>query len=318
MTPCLEENQSYASGVNIAQLLFPDFSLILCGYLICRYTRLGRDIWQPVENLVYFFLFPVLLFYSIARSPLDLGAASSMIGAGVTLGLCGISLSYALPHLPGLRRWIDPQLHAGAAQTAFRFNSFFGLALADRLLGPAGTQQFAVLIGFCVPMFNVASVWPMARRGSHGLLRELSRNPLIMATVGGLLFNLSGMSIPDWLGPTLGRIGNASIPLGLMAAGAGLEIKRLGDGRVLTASVLAIKHGCMPLCAWFLASWWGLTPIQTTVLLVFSALPTASSAYVLAARMGFDGPYVAGLVTLSTLAAAISLPLILALNQQIH
>ena len=300
--------QSYALGVNIALLLFPDFALILCGYLICRYTRLGPDIWQAVEKLVYFFLFPVLLFYAISRSPLDLGVASSMIGAGVTLGLCGIAISYALPHVPILKRWVDPTLHAGAAQVAFRFNSFFGLALADRLLGPAGTQQFAVLIGFCVPMFNVASVFPMARRSSHGLGRELARNPLIIATVGGLLFNLSGLQIPDWLGPTLGRIGNASIPLGLMAAGAGLEWKRLGDGRVLTLSLLVIKHVGMPLSAWVLAGLWGLSPVQTSVLLVFSALPTASSAYVLAARMGFDGSYVAGLVTLSTLAAALSLP----------
>ena len=57
-----------------------------------------------------------------------------------------------------------------------------------------------------------------------------------------------------------------------------------------------------------------LTPTQTTVLMVFSALPTASSAYVLAARMGHDGPYVAALVTLSTIAAALSLPFALSLN----
>ena len=313
MPPRHEQDQSYAPGVNIAQLLFPDFSLILCGYLICRYTRLGRDIWQPVENLVYFFLFPVLLFYSISRAPLDLHVASSMIGAGVSLGLCGIALCYALPHLPVLRRYIDTHQHAGAAQVAFRFNSFFGLALADRLLGAAGTQQFAVLIGFCVPMFNVASVWPMARRGSNGLLKELVRNPLIMATVGGVIFNLSGLHIPDWLAPNLGRIGSASIPLGLMAAGAGLELKRMGDARVLTVALLSIKHLFMPLSAFVLAGWWGLTSTQTTVLMVFSALPTASSAYVLAARMGHDGPYVAALVTLSTIAAALSLPFALAL-----
>jgi predicted permease len=314
MSPRHPQDQSYALGVNIAQLLIPDFSLILCGYVICRYTRLGRDIWQPVENLVYFFLFPVLLFVSISRSPLDLGAASSMIGAGVTLGLCGIALGYALPHLPMLRRYIDPHQHVGAAQIAFRFNSFFGLALADRMLGSAGTQQFAVLIGFCVPMFNVASVWPMARRGSNGLLKELARNPLILATVGGVIFNLSGLHIPDWLAPNLGRIGSASIPLGLMAAGAGLELKRMGHARVLTVALLSIKHLLMPLSAWVLAGWWGLTPIQTTVLMVFSALPTSSSAYVLAARMGHDGPYVAALVTLSTIAAALSLPFALALN----
>jgi malonate transporter len=51
-----------------------------------------------------------------------------------------------------------------------------------------------------------------------------------------------------------------------------------------------------------------LNPVQTTVLLAFSALPTASTCYVLAARMGYNGPYVAGLVTLSTLAGLLSLP----------
>ena len=298
-------------GVNIVSLLLPDFLLILCGHLICRHTRLGPAVWQPVENLVYFFLFPVLLFHAISRAPLDLGTASSMIGAGITLGLSGIAMSYALPHVPGLKRFFSPHQHAGAAQVAFRFNSFFGLALADRLLGSAGVQQLAVLIGFCVPMFNVAAVWPMARQGSLGLGRELSRNPLILATLGGLAFNLAGLTMPDWLSPTLGRIGQASIPLGLMAAGAGLEMHRLTNGRCLTLSLLLIKHLLMPISAWLLAMAWGLSPLQTTVLLVFSALPTASSCYLLSARMGFDGPYVAGLVTLSTLAAAASVPLAL-------
>ncbi len=59
----------YARAVNFAQLLFPDFSLILCGYLVCRYTALDRTVWQPVESLVYYFLFPVLLFQSIVEEP---------------------------------------------------------------------------------------------------------------------------------------------------------------------------------------------------------------------------------------------------------
>ena len=81
-------------GVNYAQLLFPDFSLILCGYLVCRYTALNRAVWEQVESLVYYFLFPVLLFHSIVKSPLDLSAASSLIGAGWALGLTGIALAY--------------------------------------------------------------------------------------------------------------------------------------------------------------------------------------------------------------------------------
>jgi malonate transporter len=93
--------------VNFAQLLFPDFSLILCGYLVCRYTALNRTVWEQAEALVYFLLFPVLLFHSIVKSPLDLGAASSLIGAGWTLGLTGIGLAYALPYLPWIGRRID-------------------------------------------------------------------------------------------------------------------------------------------------------------------------------------------------------------------
>jgi len=144
--------------VNYAQLLFPDFSLILCGYLVCRYTALNRTVWQQVEALVYYFLFPVLLFHSIVRSPLDLGAASRLIGAGWAMGLIGIALAYSLPFLPGFRRHIDQREHAASAQVAFRFNSFIGLALAERLAGPQGPLMIAVLIGVCVPLFNVAAV----------------------------------------------------------------------------------------------------------------------------------------------------------------
>lgn len=299
--------------MNYAQLLFPDFSLILCGYLVCRFTALNRTVWEPVESLVYFFLFPVLLFHSIVRSPLDLGAAASLIGAGLTMGVAGIALAYALPHLPWLGPHIDRRDHAASAQVAFRFNSFIGLALAERLAGAQGLQLIAVLIGVCVPLFNVGAVWPMARHAQRGLLRELVRNPLIIATASGLAANLLGFSMPVWLEPTVTRIGAASLALGLMAAGAGMQFGSLGNAKTLAASVLSIRHFLLPLTGWAVSGAFGLSAVQTTVLLAFSALPTASSAYVLAARMGYNGAYVAGLVTLSTLLGMVSLPFALGL-----
>jgi len=299
--------------VNYAQLLFPDFSLILCGYLVCRYTALNRSVWEQVETLVYFFLFPVLLFHSIVKSPLDMHAASRLMGAGWALGLTGIALAYALPHIPVLRRWIDRRDHASSAQVAFRFNSFIGLAIADRLVGPQGAQLFAVLIGVCVPLFNVGAVWPMVRHAERSMARELLRNPLIIATVSGLLANLMGFTIPYWLEPSVSRIGAASLALGLMAAGAGMQFGALARAKTLAVSVLAIRHLLLPLVAFGLSRLFGLNAPETTVLLAFSALPTASSCYVLAARMGYDGAYVAGLVTLSTLLGMLSLPMALGL-----
>ena len=262
--------------MNYAQLLFPDFSLIACGWLLCRYTPLDRRVWDQVESLVYYFLFPVLLFHSIVRSPLDFGATSNLLTAGVGVGLCGI-------------------------------------ALADRVAGPEGLLMIAVLIGVCVPMFNIAAVWPMTRHAQTGLARQLLRNPLIIATVSGLVANLLGLGVPGWLEPTLTRIGAASLALGLMAAGAGMQFATIARGKVLAVSVLTIRHLLLPLIAWGLAVVLQLHPAQAAVLLTFAAVPTASSAYVLAARMGYNGPYVAGLVTLSTLLGVASLPFALAL-----
>ena len=294
--------------MNFLQLLLPDFALILLGYLVCRYTALNRTVWEQVESLVYFFLFPVLLFQSIVRSPLDLGATSSLIGAGLLLGLSGIGLSYLLPHLPVLGRHIDRREHAGAAQVAFRFNSYIALALSERVAGTQGLLLIAVLIGVCVPLFNVGAVWPMARHSDTGLLRALVRNPLIIATALGLAANFAGFRVPAWLEPTVARVGGASIPLGLMAAGAGMRLAHLAQQKALTTGVLAIRHLLLPLVAAGLAWAFRLDAAQATVLLAFSALPTASSCYVLASRMGYNGAYVAGLVTLSTLLGLASLP----------
>ena len=294
--------------MNYAQLLLPDFSLILCGYLLCRHTALNRAVWEQVEALVYFFLFPVLLFYSIVRSPLDLGTASRLMGAGWTLGLCGIAMAYMLPRVPWLGRSIALRDHAGSAQVAFRFNSFIGLALAERIAGPQGVQLIAILIGVCVPLFNIGAVWPMARHAQRGFMRELVRNPLILATASGLIANLAGFTLPSWMEPTVHRIGAASVALGLMSAGAGMQLGALARGKVLAVSVLTIRHVLLPLTAVGVSFAFALDHAQATILLAFSALPTASSCYVLAARMGYDGAYVAGLVTLSTLLGMLSLP----------
>lgn len=299
--------------MNYAQLLFPDFSLIAIGWLLCRYTALDRRVWDQVESLVYYFLFPVLLFHSIVRSPLDFAATSSLLTAGVGVGVCGIALAYALPFVPGLRTHIDRRDHAASAQIAFRFNSFICLALAERLGGSEGLLLIAVLIGVCVPIFNIAAVWPMTRHAQTGFVRQLVRNPLIVATVAGLLANVLGLTVPTWATPTLTRIGAASLALGLLAAGAGMKFSTLGAGKVLAVSVLAIRHLFLPLVAWGLARLLRLDAAQGAVLMAFSAVPTASSAYVLAARMGYNGPYVAGLVTLSTLLGVVSLPFALAL-----
>jgi malonate transporter and related proteins len=291
-----------------ALLLVPDFLLILCGFVLCRWTGLNRSVWDGVERLVYYLLFPTLLFVAILRQPLQPGAMLTLAGCGLAVVGTGIGLSYALGHWPGL----DPRTHASGAQTAFRFNSYVALALAERLGGVQSVAWIALLIALCVPICNVAAVWPLARHAKQGFGRELLRNPLIIGTVSGLLANLAGVQLPEVANITLTRVGSAALPLGLMAVGAGLRMGALKDSPGLAASLLAIRHFVLPVLAIVLVRWVDLPPGQQTVVVAFAALPTASSAYVLATRMGGHGAFVAGLVSLSTLLGMVGLPLALA------
>ncbi len=293
--------------MNYAQLLFPDFSLIVCGYLICRYTALNRTVWEQVDSLVYYFLFPVLLFHSIVRAPLDIRAASSLIAAAWAMVACGILISYTIAKLPG----VHERDFASTAQVGFRFNTFIALAMAERLAGREGVLLVAIIIGVTVPLCNIGAIWPMAKHSDVGLSKTLLRNPLILATAGGLVANMLGFYVPVWAEASVTRIGQAALALGLLAAGAGLQLGRVFDSaskRRVGAGVLTVRHLAMPLVAWCMVRAFGLNPVQATVLLAYSALPTASSCYVLAARMGYEGSFVSGLVTLSTLLGLASLP----------
>ncbi len=299
--------------MNFFQLLLPDFSLILCGYLLCRHSALDRRVWEQVDRLVYYFLFPVLLFHSIVKNPLDWQAARPLMAAGLCMAAAGILLAYSLPLWPLLGRQIDRRMHAAGAQVGFRFNSFIALALIEKVAGPQGLPLLALLIGLLVPVFNIGAVLPMARHAGGRLLHELARNPLIVATASGLLANLAGLSLPELLVPTLTRIGNGALALGLMAAGAGMQLGAMRTDKTLSAALLTLKHLGLPLLALLMARLWQLDALATQVLLMFAAVPTATSCYVLAARMGYNGTYVAGLVTASTLLGMLSLPLALGL-----
>ena len=294
-----------------ALLLLPDFTLIVLGLLLVRFTAINRSVWDGVERLVYFVLFPALLFSTTSRGHASLGDTRDFVIAGAAMLLIGIGLSY----LAFWSRKADRRCVASGVQTAFRFNSYIALAVADRVGGPPAVSLVAVLIAVGVPLCNVAAVWALARHAQSNVWRELLRNPLLIATVAGLTARSLGLSLPEPIVPALDRLGHASIALGLMTVGAGLQWRGLHRELPVGLWFLSIRHLLLPLSAMALAWAFQLPPLQALALVLLAAMPTASSAYVLAARMGGDGPYVAGLVSLSTVLGAFSIPVFLAVMQ---
>ncbi|MDQ9168844.1 AEC family transporter [Oxalobacteraceae bacterium R-40] len=289
--------------MSIVSILLPDFLLILLGFVIIRITNWGNEFWVGMEKLVYYVLFPSLLFYSTSHTSLDFALTGKLLQVAIAACFTGILLGWLAKPLfrPG------PMIFESGVQTAFRFNSYLALAAANRLAGDQGTSMMALIIGFCVPLCNMAAVHALVHR-SGGLLKELAKNPLLLATAGGIIFNLIGLRVPEIAGAFLSRLGNASIALGLIMVGAGLRLSGLQNAKGIASYLIAVKLLAVPACAYFLGRFLELPPLQLQIAVIFGALPTASSAYVLTTRMGGNGPLVAFLISAGTLISLVTLP----------
>lgn len=286
--------------------LWPLFALIVGGYVLRRRGFPSEAFWPGAERLNYFILFPALLFSSLANAPLNNPQLPRMALA-VLLGL-GIAW-LALLIVRRLRGW--PASRFGAfSQGILRFNTYLGLAAVGSLFGQPGLTLAALMLALMVPTVNVLSVWSLtAERGvsARGLLLPIVRNPLILACLAGALVNISGLELPGGSDRLLGMLAAASLPLGLLCVGAALKPELLGGEIPALAWNSVLRLLLMPLLAFAVAYALQLPAMESTVLVLFFALPTAPTSYVLTRQLGGDGNLMAGIITLQHLFAAASL-----------
>lgn len=295
----------------VADALGPLFLLILLGAVLGRLRQPDGEFWSQLERLIYFLLFPAMLVATLATA--DVGEVMVVRLAVALLG--GMLLFAALLWLA--HSWLGLQAAAFTSvfQGALRFNTYVGVAGAAALHGTAGITVAAVAVALMVPLVNVLCVASFIGAGTLGpsslgkSLAALIRNPLILACLTGIGLNLTGIGLPGWSGAAVELLGRAALPLGLVAVGVALRpqaLLRLDRG-VWAANL--IKLVLMPTVVLALALPLGLDAVSRDVALLFAALPTATSAYILARQLGGDAELMAALITGQTLLAMATLPL---------
>ena len=298
--------------LQVLMAIWPLFALIIAGHLMRRWQFPSETFWPGAERLNYFILFPALLVASLVNAPLD-NPAMPRLALGV-FGVLGIGW-VALLILRRLFKW--ETAHFGVfTQAQLRFNTYLGLAIVGNLFGAEGLGIAAVLLALMVPAVNVLSVWALSAEGGvspRTLLLPILKNPLILGCVVGALINLSGLGLPGGSDRLLSLMAAASLPLGLLSVGAALQPQQLRSQLAPLAWNTAIRLLIMPLLAWGVALTLGLPLLETAVVVVFFAIPTATASYILTRQLGGDAPLMAGVITLQTLLSIASLPLILGL-----
>ena len=295
--------------MSILALLAPDFILIALGFALRRAFAYPDEFWVGLEKVVYFVLFPALLFKALSQARIETGPAITLLETTLLATSIVMVLAWAA-------RWFfaaSASSHASAFQCAFRFNSYVGFAVLGRLHGDTGIAAMAILQSLMVPLVNVVAVWALARHAKSGIGRELVRNPLIIATLAGIAWNVSGAPLPSVAADTLGLLAQAALPLGLIAVGASTRTAGTHSHAGLTAYLSVLKLIALPTCAWFIAHALGVSGLYREAAVLFAALPAAPTSFILASRMGGDGPLVARILTVQIVAAAATLTLWLAL-----
>lgn len=291
--------------MSTAWLVLPDFLLILLGWVLHHRLGFNREFFTGLEKLVYYVLFPTLLFQSVLKTPLS----AQMTGDLLLVAFILVVVGFVMVRIGGRVLKAPDRALASATQCGFRFNTYLGLALAPSLGGASGQTVMALVVGLTVPMANIAAVYPLARHQGGNVFSALMRNPLLISTVLGLAANLAGFKLPLSLDIMADRLGLAAVALGILCIGPSLSWQgSQGQGRFV-AWVVATKILVLPITAWTCARWLGLNDITTAMLVLFGSLPCASAAYVLAVRMGGDGRLVSLIISVSTILTAFTIPL---------
>ncbi|MDE2378290.1 AEC family transporter [Bradyrhizobium sp.] len=304
-------------AVVIAALL-PVFLLIVLGVILKRSLMRLDAQWHGLERLTYFVLFPMLLIQTLVKADLT---KVPVAGVGGALFLSALAMSLiCLALRPALARLgIDGPAFSSIFQGATRWQTYVALSVAANLFGNLGLALASVAMVAIIPLVNVLSVAVLAhyasphKQSAREIAMTVLRNPLIWACIVGLLVNLTHLPLPRIWHEVADALGRSSLAIGLLVTGAGLHLEGLFRPSLGAAIGVAFKLVLMPALALLLALWFGLSGPGLAIVAICAAVPTAPSAYVMARQMGGDAPLLAQIITLQTILAAVTMPIVIAM-----
>ena len=301
------------------EALIPVFLIIALGATLKRSLLREESHWVALERLTYFILFPALITVSIARAEMGevaiLEVTAALLGA---IAVTGLALVLARRMLSRLFRLSSPSF-TSVFQGAIRWNTYIALAVSSSLAGPRGLAVAAVGLAVMIPTLNTLSVMILARHGdpslagNRSMVAQILRNPFVWSCALGAALNAAGNPVPAVILTFADILGRSSLALGLLVVGAGLRISELYRPRPVTWFTAVVKLAIMPSIAVALGWAVGLRGADLLVIAVASSVPSAPNGYVLARQMGGDAPLLAEILTIQTVLAVVTMPIVVAL-----
>ena len=305
----------------IAQILLaaPLFVLVFVGYAILKWGGWNKAAADALAKFVFSIALPAMLFRlmsGFASLPaVDVRLLAAFFGGCLIVFVLGRLLSARLFRMDGVSQSVF------ALGGVFSNNVLLGLPLTRTLLGDAAMPSAALVV-----VFNALTLWTLvtvsvewARHGAPTLAgfgktaRGVLTNPLVAAILSGTVFSLTGLALPALIDQPLKLLGDAALPLSLIALGMGLAEFGVREGWQQSAAISALKLVVHPLVVWGLAVLLGLPEMETKAVVLLASLSVGANVYLMSRQFQvMQGP-VASSLLMSTALASLSTPLMLTL-----
>jgi malonate transporter and related proteins len=299
--------------MTVAALVLPVFAIILSGWIAGASGYLPRSLSGPLVQFAYNVAMPALVFLTIAEERLEALLEWGFIAAFGGGSMLCFGLIYA-----AARIWWHRGTGASAligASAAMTNTGFVALPVLHALYGARGVLAAAVATVLVAVLMFPPLIWLLerdrdvanGRRGVGTLIRMILVNPLIVSTVLGLGWSLSGLPLPMPLSDFAHMFGDTLTGCALFSIGLGFSLSGFRQGWRVTLTLSFVKLVVVPGVAWIVAGMCGLSTFQTLAAVICAGVPTAKTAYVLAGEYGVEHDLVASTVSVTTLLSVVTL-----------
>ncbi len=299
--------------------ILPIFLVTLIGSVIRRHWLTSDEFWRGLEKLSYFLLFPAVLFNYISTAEIS---SSELITLVVGLIISSLIVASGLI-LYQKHTDMDKAEFTSVFQGSVRYNSYIFFALGSSLYGEAGLAIVSVISAYMIIFTNVISVLAFnaytvdnghddsSFGAAYNFLLSFARNPLIIASVAGFIFNYLDLEMNIAIHKTLHSLSDAALALGLMNVGAGLNfsISGLYMNRILFTGV--VKLCVLPVVTAVVLTIFMINDTARSIGMLYSALPCASTAYILSKQMGGDADLMAAIITATTVFSVFTISMVM-------
>ncbi len=288
-----------------ASITGPICLMLVLGVFLKRINLINDEFIGIGSKIVFQVTLPTMLFLSIVNSNHDFTSSASLIAYGVIANL----LFFLFTTITTKKAFNRPQDQGVIIQGAFRANTaIIAIAYVANAYGNSGVALAAIYVASMTLLYNIQAVITLTPKNDSAgtstskiILSTLTKNPLIIAILSGLLFYVLSIPIPKIITDTGRYLANMTLPLALICTGGSLDLKALKEDNAPAWYSTGYKLIIAPLFITTGAFIFGFKGMELGIVFLMSSAPTAAASYVMARAMGGNATLAANIIALTTI-----------------